>query len=110
VRAERDVYFERELAALQERHDNFRPHIVISEPGAASPSGTLLPRRYGLVTDAVAADFAGLAGFKAYFAGPPPMVDAATALVKARGVGLRDIHADAFFPAAVDVPKAAVAR
>jgi hypothetical protein len=38
------------------------------------------------------------------------MVDAATALVKARGVGLRDIHADAFFPAAVEVPKAAVAR
>jgi len=110
VRAERDLYFERELAGLQERHANFRAHIVLSEPGATSSSGTLLPRRYGLVTDAVAADFAGLTGFKAYFAGPPPMVDAATALVKARGVGVRDIHADAFFPAAVETQKAAVAR
>jgi len=110
ARAERDVYFERELAGLQMRHGNFRPHIVLSEPGAASSSGTLLPRRYGLVTDAVAADFASLAGFKAYFAGPPAMVDAATALVKALGVGQRDIHADAFFPAAAETPKAAVAR
>ena len=111
VRAERDVYFERELTGLQERHDNFRAHIVLSEPGATSTAGgTILPRRYGLVTDAVAADFAGLAGFKAYFAGPPPMVDAATALVKARGVGLRNIHADAFFPAAVEAPKVAGAR
>jgi len=92
------------------RHGNFRPHIVLSEPGAASSSGTLLPRRYGLVTDAVAADFASLAGFKSYFGGPPAMVDAATALVKARGVGQRDIHADAFFPAAAETPKAAVAR
>ncbi|HWH46671.1 MAG TPA: hypothetical protein VN664_02635, partial [Burkholderiales bacterium] len=63
-----------------------------------------------LVTDAVAADFASFAGCKAHIAGPPPMVDAATALLKARGVGARDLHADAFFPAAVDVPKAAVAR
>jgi CDP-4-dehydro-6-deoxyglucose reductase/ferredoxin-NAD(P)+ reductase (naphthalene dioxygenase ferredoxin-specific) len=110
VRAERDVYFERELAGLQERHDNFRVYIVLSEPGATSSSGTLLPRRYGLVTDAVAADFADLGGFKAYFAGPPPMVDAATALVKTRAVGLRDIHADAFFPAAAETPKAAMAR
>jgi len=110
VRAERDVYFERELAALQERHANFRAHIVLSNPGAASSAlDTLLPRRYGLVTDAVAADFAGLGGFKAYLAGPPPMVDAATNLVKARGVGARDIHADAFFPAAAEAPKAAVA-
>ena len=101
VRSERDVYFERELPRLQQRHANFRAHIVLSDPGAASSSlDTLLPRRYGLVTDAVAADFAGLAGFKAYFAGPPPMVDAATALAKMRGVGARDIHADAFFPAA----------
>jgi ferredoxin-NAD(P)+ reductase (naphthalene dioxygenase ferredoxin-specific) len=110
VRAERDVYFEGELAGLQRRHRHFRAHIVLSDPGATPSTGTLLPRRYGLVTDAVAADFAALGGFKAYFAGPPPMVDAATALVRARGVGVRDIHADAFFPAPVDAPKVAVAR
>lgn len=110
VRAERDVYFERELAGLQKCHANFKAHIVLSEPGPTASPDTLLPRRYGLVADVVGADFAGLAGYKVYFAGPPPMVDAATALVKARGVGMRDIHADAFFPAAVEAPKAAVAR
>jgi CDP-4-dehydro-6-deoxyglucose reductase/ferredoxin-NAD(P)+ reductase (naphthalene dioxygenase ferredoxin-specific) len=108
ARAERDVYFEAELHALQEAHPNFRAHIVLSEPVATIASGTRLWRRTGMVTDAVAADLADLAGFKAYFAGPPPMVDAATALVRARGIGPRDIHADAFFPAA-PAPAQAVA-
>jgi CDP-4-dehydro-6-deoxyglucose reductase/ferredoxin-NAD(P)+ reductase (naphthalene dioxygenase ferredoxin-specific) len=99
VRAERDVYFEAELAELLTRFPSFRAHIVLSESGGKS-GATLLPRRYGLVTEAVAADFPALMGFKAYFAGPPPMVDAATALVRERGVESRDIHADAFFPAA----------
>jgi CDP-4-dehydro-6-deoxyglucose reductase/ferredoxin-NAD(P)+ reductase (naphthalene dioxygenase ferredoxin-specific) len=98
VRAERDVYFEAELAGLQERFPRFKAHIVLSESGPES-AASLLPRRQGLVTDAVAADFASLEGFKAYFAGPPLMVDAATALVRERGVESRDIHADAFFPA-----------
>ena len=71
---------------------------------------TLLPRRVGLVTQAVAADFAAMMGFKAYFAGPPPMVDAATALVRERGIESRDIHADAFFPAADATKQTAKAR
>jgi NAD(P)H-flavin reductase len=101
VRAERDVYFEQELADLQRRFSSFKAHIVLSEPGAQAAQ-TLLPRRRGLVTEAVAADFPALTGFKAYFAGPPPMVDAAGALVRQRGIEARDIHADAFFPAAVE--------
>ena len=99
ARAERDVYFEAELAELQRRFRRFKGHIVLSE-SAVESAATLLPRRYGLVTEAVAADFAAMKGFKAYFAGPPPMVDAATALVRERGVESRDVHADAFFPAA----------
>jgi hypothetical protein len=35
------------------------------------------------------------------------MVDAASALARERGVQLRDIHADAFFPAASDAKQAA---
>ncbi len=100
VRTERDVYLEAQLAELQLRFPAFKAHIVLSE-AAASSVPTRLSRRKGLVTDAVAEDFSSLTGFKAYFAGPPPMVDAATALVRARGVETRDIHADAFFPAAV---------
>jgi len=109
VRSERDVYFEPELAQMMQRFSNFRAHIVLSEPGGVA-AGTLLPRRTGLVTDAVAADFPLLEGFKCYFAGPPPMVDAATGLARAGGVGASDIHADAFFPAASEPAKVAVAR
>lgn len=110
VRSERDVYFEAELADLQARHGNFRAHIVLSDPGTMVASGTRLPRRSGFVTDAVARDLPDLAGFKAYFAGPPPMVDAASGLVRQRGMSSRDIHADAFFPAAVEPSLAEAAR
>jgi CDP-4-dehydro-6-deoxyglucose reductase/ferredoxin-NAD(P)+ reductase (naphthalene dioxygenase ferredoxin-specific) len=110
VRTERDVYFEKELGRMLQRFPNFRAHIVLSDPGASPAGATLLPRRFGLVADAVAADFSDLGGFKAYFAGPPPMVDAASALVRSRGVGSRDIHADAFFPAAAQPAEELVAR
>jgi CDP-4-dehydro-6-deoxyglucose reductase/ferredoxin-NAD(P)+ reductase (naphthalene dioxygenase ferredoxin-specific) len=99
VRSERDVYCEDELAGWQVRHPSLRAHIVLSEPDA-DPRDGLLPRRTGLVTDAVATDFADLTGFKVYAAGPPPMVDAAGLLARSRGVAPRDIHADAFYPAA----------
>ncbi len=97
VRGERDVYFEHELAQWSARYSGVRSHIVLSDAAASGSS-----RRQGFVTDAVAADFSDLTGFKAYFAGPPPMVDAATALVNGLGIETRDIHADAFFPAPMD--------
>jgi NAD(P)H-flavin reductase/ferredoxin len=97
VRGERDIYFERELAELSKRHASFHAHIVLSDADAGETS-----KRCGFVTDAIAADLADLTGWKVYFAGPPPMVDAATELVRSRGVEMRDIHADAFFPAPVD--------
>ncbi len=110
VRGERDVYYESELAALQARHSNFRAHIVLSDTVDGQSGAGPLPRRTGLVTAAVAADFAQLTGFKAYFAGPPPMVEAASQLVRMRGVAPRDIHADAFFPAPAERSIAEVAR
>jgi ferredoxin-NAD(P)+ reductase (naphthalene dioxygenase ferredoxin-specific) len=110
VRSERDVYFEKELAQMRQDFPNFRVHIVLSDPGATPAAKTLLPRRFGFVTEAVAADFPAFTGFKSYFAGPPPMVDAASELVRARGASPRDIHADAFFPAAAEPAKAAAAR
>ncbi|HWQ38464.1 MAG TPA: 2Fe-2S iron-sulfur cluster-binding protein [Burkholderiales bacterium] len=101
VRAERDVYCEDELAQWQARHPNFKAHVVLSEPDGSAAGGPLA-RRTGLVTDALADDFADLAGFSVYVAGPPPMVDAVLALAQARGARLRDVHADAFYPAAAE--------
>jgi len=90
VRSERDVYHERLLADLMANHGNFSYQIVLSEPDGESG------RRRGLVHQAVAEDLADAAGYTAYLAGPPAMVEAAGQLLLARGVERRDIHADAF--------------
>lgn len=100
VRAERDVYLESELAALANRHANVKLHIVLSDTESSAAAGSGPARRYGMVGEVVAADFEDLSGFKIYMAGPPPMVDAVSTLVQSRGVAHRDIHADAFYPAA----------
>ena len=103
VRAQRDVYGEAELRAWEARHPNLKVQIVLSE---ASPEAITDHHRTGLVTDAVRADFDDLTGFHAYLAGPPAMVDAATELLREKGVAARDMHADAFYSA----PPAPVAK
>lgn len=115
VRAERDVYAEAELRTWQAQHPNLEVHVVLSDEIALHAAqtgkdfrGVDRPRRYGLVTDAVRADFPHFQGCQAYLAGPPAMVDAATELLSAGGVPARDIHADAFYsatdPAAAGMP------
>ena len=90
VREERDVYLDGHFEALAAAHANFRFVPVLSdEPGA-------VVRRRGQVGDAILADFAGFAGFKAYLAGPPAMVDATVEALAARGLPRSDIHADPF--------------
>ena len=91
VRDEHDVYCEAVLGALAAAHDNFDFEIVLSEPTAATKRPT------GFVHERVARRFADFDGCKAYLAGPPPMVEAATELLADRAMGRRDIHADAFY-------------
>jgi ferredoxin-NAD(P)+ reductase (naphthalene dioxygenase ferredoxin-specific) len=52
------------------------------------------------VTDAVARDLQDFDGWKAYVAGPPPMVEAAMQICTAGGMRPEDLHADAFFTSA----------
>jgi CDP-4-dehydro-6-deoxyglucose reductase/ferredoxin-NAD(P)+ reductase (naphthalene dioxygenase ferredoxin-specific) len=91
VRDERDLYLEDRFRALTTRHSNLSFIPVLSDPSA------LTGRRCGFVHEAVAADAQDLDGVKAYIAGPPPMVEAATALLAQRGMRRQDIHADAFY-------------
>ena len=86
--------------ALMRRHAGFRFIPVLSEPSGPTA------RRTGFVHEAVARDIARLEGWKAYLAGPPPMVEATVAVLAARGLPAADIHADAF----ASEPKAAAAR
>lgn len=100
VRDERDFYGASELDSIVSGYVGSAAHVVLSEASLPESGGGPSGRRYGLVTEAVDADFDSLEGFMAYLAGPPVMVEAATALLEHKGVASRDIHADAFYPAA----------
>ena len=91
VRDTRDLYLEDHFEGLARKHANLHFTTVLSEPSGATS------HRTGLLHDAVAQDFADLDGAKAYLAGPPPMVEAATETLKQRGLRPEDIHADAFY-------------
>ncbi|HEX2117050.1 MAG TPA: 2Fe-2S iron-sulfur cluster-binding protein [Alphaproteobacteria bacterium] len=91
VRAERDLYLEDHFNALAARHGNFTFIPVLSDPDGPTQ------RRTGFLADAVRSDFAALDGVKAYLAGPPVMVETATAALMELGVRRQDCHADAFY-------------
>ena len=91
VRSERDLYHEALLKDLAAKHPNFRYHVVLSEQKGERG------RRYGLVHEAAGEDLKDPAGYSAYLAGPPVMVEAATAMLQMHGLPQRDIHADAFY-------------
>ena len=91
VRDERDLYLEDHFERLAENHRTLRFTPVLSEPS----TGTA--RRKGFLHEAIRADFGDLDGAKAYLAGPPPMVEAATETLKKLGLRAEDIHADAFY-------------
>ncbi|OCP19226.1 MULTISPECIES: 2Fe-2S iron-sulfur cluster-binding protein [unclassified Ensifer] len=92
VRGERDLYLVEHFQALAKRHPNLTFVPVLSE----AQSGQY---RTGFVTQAVGKDLSDLDGWKAYVAGPPPMVDAAMDTTFARGLRKEDMHADVFFTA-----------
>ncbi|CAG9167738.1 Naphthalene 1,2-dioxygenase/salicylate 5-hydroxylase systems, ferredoxin--NAD(P)(+), reductase component [Cupriavidus laharis] len=91
VRSPRDAYGLDWLRELSQRHPRLRVDIVSTIPG--DDTGL----RTGLVTEAVAADFTDLQGWRAYLCGAPPMVDAATLLLRSKGVQPAHIYADAFY-------------
>jgi CDP-4-dehydro-6-deoxyglucose reductase/ferredoxin-NAD(P)+ reductase (naphthalene dioxygenase ferredoxin-specific) len=91
ARAERDLYLEDHFRALAARHRNLTFIPVLSEPDGPTQ------RRTGVLADAVRADNPMLDGVKAYLAGPPAMVETATAALIDLGVRRQDCHADAFY-------------
>lgn len=100
AREERDLYLVEHFSALAARHANFRFVPVLSEPRGETAYRT------GLVQDAAAEAPTSLAGAKAYLAGPPGMVEAACAMLRAGGLAEADIHADAFYSEAEKAARA----
>ncbi len=95
ARSQRDLYAQEEIAAIaRDWRGEFRFVPVLSEePEGASWSGAR-----GLVTERIEDVLED--GSHAYLCGPPRMIDAATALLRARGIAADDIHFDAFTTAA----------
>lgn len=92
ARAARDVYGLSWLHDLQQRHAQLHAHCVVAADDAAPG------QRRGLVTDALAQDWSDVSGFRAYVCGSPPMVEAASLLLRQRGLAAEQIYADAFYP------------
>ncbi|AGH83581.1 MULTISPECIES: 2Fe-2S iron-sulfur cluster-binding protein [Ralstonia solanacearum species complex] len=95
VRSPADVYGTHWLDALRERLPNLHTHVVVATSSADARY------RSGVVTDAVASDWADLRGWRAYLAGAPVMVDAASLLLRQRGVPAEHVYADAFYAVGV---------
>ncbi|VVD80407.1 FAD-binding oxidoreductase [Pandoraea terrigena] len=101
ARAPADVYGLAWLRELASRHGGIRLHVVTTIDAPNTPPGVSNPGfRLGHVTDALVADYAApdaLSGWRAYLCGAPPMVDAATRLLRERGIDAAHIYADAFY-------------
>jgi len=91
ARSDRDLYLVDHFEGLAQRHPNLTFTPVLSD----APLGARW--RTGFVTDAIAKDLQDFDGWKAYVAGPPPMVEAAMQIVAERGLRREDLHADVFF-------------
>lgn len=91
ARSDRDLYLVDHFESLAQRHPNVAFTPVLSDAPLEARWRT------SFVTDAVAQDLQNFDGWKAYVAGPPPMVEAAMQIVTERGLRPEDLHADVFF-------------
>jgi len=91
ARTKADLCFEDELRALEEKIPGFRYVPALSEHGGDDWDGET-----GLITEVVRQNEPALEGMDAYVCGPPPMVDAAIALLTQRGMDERHIFYDKF--------------
>ncbi|VWB32650.1 oxidoreductase [Burkholderia aenigmatica] len=91
ARAQRDLYALDTISDLARRwHDRFDFLPILSE----EPLDSSWRGARGLVTNGIADDLP--ADAHAYLCGPPPMIDAATGALLARGLSHAHIHADRF--------------
>ena len=92
ARRRRDLCFEDELRALEDKLPGFRYIPALSEPAPDDD----WDGETGLITDIVKRHADGLAGVHAYVCGPPPMVEAALPLLATLGVAEKRIYYDKF--------------
>ncbi len=92
ARGTRDLFYVDELRSLGARLPNLTHTLALSEPVA----GDGWTGETGFITDVVDRLTPDLSEHEAYVCGPPPMVDAAMALLERRGLPAERIHFDKF--------------
>jgi propane monooxygenase reductase subunit len=92
ARAPRDMFFAQEISAIGERLPNFRSVLALSEVGPDQ----VWDGEVGMITDVADRLEPDLTEHEAYICGPPPMVDAAIALLERRGIPPERIYFDKF--------------
>jgi propane monooxygenase reductase component len=92
ARGPRDLFHIEELTALEEKLPNFRFVPALSDCGEDEE---WIGER-GLITDVVMRLHQELGGVDAYLCGPPPMVDAAIAMLDQNGVPEARVYYDKF--------------
>jgi len=92
ARTRADLCFDKDLRALEETLPGFRYVPALSE----SSDGDGWEGETGLITDVVAAHEGNLGDVDAYVCGPPPMVEAAIALLTKLGTQEKRIYYDKF--------------
>jgi propane monooxygenase reductase subunit len=92
ARRRKDLCFEEELAALEEKLPGFHYVPALSEP----EEGDDWSGEVGLITDVARRLTSDLSGADAYVCGPPPMVEAALELLPELGVTDKRIFYDKF--------------
>lgn len=108
ARTQKDLYLQEEIEALQKRwHPDYvlKFHQVLNE----EPEDSDWTGGRGLVTDYFKKHYLAngqvdINRMKAYFCGPPPMIDAGIAVLKKAGLSDRDIFYDKFEDARSPVP------
>ena len=93
ARRPEDLFHLDELKALDEELPDFRFVPALSEGGAQADGWE---GETGLITDVVDRLEEDVTEVDAYLCGPPPMVDAAIALLERKGVPESRIHYDKF--------------
>jgi len=104
ARAPRDIFYANEMTTIGDRLPSYRSVLALSEVGPDQAwSGEV-----GMITDVTDRLESDLTEHEAYICGPPPMVDAAIALLERRGIPPERIYFDKFTTTAS--PDAALAQ
>jgi len=95
ARRESDLYHIDTMRQWARSYPNFEFVPALSD----EPADSGWPGERGLVTDVLARHLPDAFGAEAFLCGPPPMIDAAVAVLARLGVDASDIHFDKFTPA-----------